>query len=35
MIMAEIYNDNNEWRMAAIGDGVKVNGLQKLMQSYS
>lgn len=35
MVMAEIYNDNNEWRMAAIGDGLKVNGLQELMQSYS
>lgn len=35
MIMAEIYNHNNEWKMAAIGNGVKANGLKELMQTYA
>jgi stress response protein SCP2 len=35
MIMAEIYNHNNEWKMAAIGNGVKANGLKELMQAYA
>ena len=35
MVMAEIYRHNNEWKMGAVGDGVKVNGLEELMKSYS
>ncbi|MDB9511267.1 TerD family protein [Kamptonema animale CS-326] len=35
MIMAEIYRHNNEWKMAAVGDGVKVNGLGELISKYS
>lgn len=35
MIMAEIYKHNNEWKMAAIGDGIKVNGLGEIIKSYS
>ncbi len=35
MIMAEIYNRNNEWKMAAIGDGVKANGLEELVKTYA
>ena len=35
MIMAEIYNHNNEWKMAAIGNGVKTNGLEELMRTYT
>lgn len=35
MIMAEIYNHNNEWKMAAIGNGIKANGLEELMQVYA
>ncbi|MBW4671943.1 MAG: TerD family protein [Cyanomargarita calcarea GSE-NOS-MK-12-04C] len=35
MIMAEIYNHNNEWKMGAIGNGVSVNGLEGLVQSYA
>ena len=35
MVMAEIYNHNNEWKIAAIGDGIKVNGLGELVKSYS
>lgn len=35
MLMAEIYRHNDEWKMAAIGNGVKVNGLQELVQTYA
>ena len=35
MIMAEIYNHNNEWKMAAIGNGVKANGLEELVKTYT
>lgn len=35
MIMAEIYKHNNEWKMSAIGNGVKVNGLGVLINSYA
>lgn len=35
MIMAEIYNHNNEWKMAAIGNGIKANGLEELVQAYA
>lgn len=35
MIMAEIYNHNNEWKMAAIGNGIRANGLKELLQAYA
>lgn len=35
MVMAEIYNHNNEWKMAAVGNGVNVVGLEGLVQSYA
>ncbi len=35
MIMAEIYNHNNEWKLAAIGNGVKTDGLHELIQTYA
>lgn len=35
MIMAEIYKHNDEWKMGAIGDGVKANGLAELVKSYA
>ncbi|MEH1941332.1 MAG: TerD family protein [Nostoc sp.] len=35
MVMAEIYNHNNEWKMAAIGNGINVNGLEGLMRVYA
>lgn len=35
MIMAEIYNRNNEWKMAAIGNGISVNGLGELLKTYT
>jgi stress response protein SCP2 len=34
MILAEVYRHNNEWKMAAIGTGVNVNGLGELVTSY-
>ncbi len=34
MVLAEVYKHNNEWKMAAIGDGVAVNGLGELVSSY-
>ena len=35
MIMAEIYKHNDEWKMAALGNGVKVNGLEELVKTYA
>ncbi len=35
MIMAEIYKHNNDWKMAAIGSGINVNGLEELLKSYA
>ena len=34
MILAEVYHHNREWKMAAIGNGVSVNGLSELVQAY-
>ncbi len=34
MIMAEIYRDNGEWQMEAIGKGLKVSSLERLLLSY-
>lgn len=34
MILAEVYRHNNEWKMAAVGNGVNVSGLGKLIESY-
>ncbi|MEA5510992.1 TerD family protein [Crocosphaera sp. UHCC 0190] len=34
MILAEVYRDNNEWKMAAVGEGITVNGLQTLTNNY-
>ena len=33
--MAEIYKHNDEWKMAALGNGVKVNGLEELVKTYA
>ncbi len=35
MILAEIYREDDEWKMGAIGEGIKVAGLQELVKSYS
>jgi tellurium resistance protein TerD len=34
MVLAEVYRHNEEWKMAAIGNGVSVNGLSELVHSY-
>ena len=34
MILAEVYHHNQEWKMAAIGNGVNVSGLSELVKSY-
>lgn len=35
MILAEIYRHNDEWKMAAVGDGFKVKGLADMAKRYS
>lgn len=35
LIMAEIYRRDRDWKMAAIGNGVRVNGLEELVKSYA
>jgi tellurium resistance protein TerD len=35
MILAEVYRHNQEWKMAAIGNGVIVSGLGELVQFYA
>lgn len=34
-IVAEIYRHNTEWKMAAIGDGIRVDGIKELVKSYA
>ncbi|MBD2515756.1 TerD family protein [Nostoc sp. FACHB-973] len=34
MILAEVYRHNDEWKMAAVGNGTNVNGLGELIKSY-
>ena len=34
MVMAEVYRHNQEWKMAAIGNGVSVNGIGEMVQAY-
>jgi len=34
MIMAEIYRHQNEWKMAAVGNGLKVETLGDIVKSY-
>ncbi|MGB3239307.1 MAG: TerD family protein [Geitlerinemataceae cyanobacterium] len=34
MIMTEIYRYDNEWKMAAIGNGLRLTGLKELVQTY-
>jgi len=35
MIMAELYRHNDEWKVAAIGNGVSVNGLGEIVSFYA
>ncbi len=34
MILAEVYRDQGEWKMEAVGKGVMVNGLQEMTNQY-
>jgi stress response protein SCP2 len=34
MILAEVYRHDNEWKMAAVGNGITVNGLADIIRSY-
>ncbi|MBU6346770.1 MAG: tellurium resistance TerZ family protein [Cyanobacteria bacterium REEB494] len=34
MIMAELYRHKEEWKLAAIGNGVNVNGLEEIVRYY-
>jgi tellurium resistance protein TerD len=34
MVLAEVYRHNDEWKMAAIGNGTSANGLGELVKSY-
>jgi len=34
MIMAEISRENGSWNLQAIGEGIKISGLQQLVESY-
>ncbi|MEM8779310.1 MAG: TerD family protein [Cyanobacteria bacterium P01_G01_bin.49] len=34
MILAEVYRQDNEWKMAAIGEEVQVNGLEAMTNNY-
>ncbi|MGK7883712.1 MAG: TerD family protein [Crocosphaera sp.] len=34
MILAEVYRDQGEWKMAAVGKGLMINGLQEMTNQY-
>ncbi len=34
MILAEVYRHNSEWKMGAIGNAVRVNGLGEIVKEY-
>ena len=34
MILAEVYRDQEEWKMEAVGKGFMVNGLQEIPNQY-
>ncbi len=35
MILAEVYRHDDEWKMAAIGEGINVNDIQEIANQYS
>ncbi|MEM9275703.1 MAG: TerD family protein, partial [Cyanobacteria bacterium P01_F01_bin.143] len=35
MILAEVYRHGNEWKMAAIGNGLQLNSLKEIAKQYS
>jgi stress response protein SCP2 len=34
MILAEVYRQDDEWKVVAIGEGISVNSLQELQKKY-
>lgn len=34
MILAEVYRHNDEWKMAAVGTGLELDGLQEVVNHY-
>ena len=34
MILAEVYRQEDDWKMEAVGEGIKVNSLQEMMNHY-
>lgn len=34
MLLAEVYRHNDEWKMAAIGEGSELNSLQEMVNHY-
>ncbi len=34
LILAEIYRQNGDWHVTAIGQGIRVSGLEELTQKY-
>lgn len=35
MTLAEIYRHKNEWKMAAVGNGIRVKGLEDIAKNYA
>lgn len=35
IILAEVYRQEDQWQVAAVGQGIKVDSLQSLVQRYS
>lgn len=35
MVLAEVYRRNDEWKMAAIGEGLQLDGLKEITKKYS
>ncbi|NBD15320.1 MAG: TerD family protein [Cyanobacteria bacterium] len=34
MLLAEVYRHNDEWKMAAVGNGLELDGLQQVVNHY-
>ncbi len=34
MVLAEVYRYQGDWKMAAVGNGFQVEGLQDLIRKY-
>jgi stress response protein SCP2 len=35
MIIAEVYRADNDWKVAAIGNGLRVSSLEELVRTYA